>query len=260
MRGICCPFGSNERKGDCMEGKSIVELQRGGRQSLLRCFARDGLFSGWKIFMLNKHFVGCEIKSARVSKDAQMEFGVAVAHDVEIRGNVSIGRWSYIEPYTFVNNAHLGSFCSVGRNVAIGGFQHPYSFLTTSPKVYRNILNCFYDDSSHQVEIGNDVWIGEKAIILNGVIGDGAIIAAGAVVTRDVSPYAIVAGVPAREIGKRFDEELIEELLNLQWWSWSDEEIRRRRDIFEAGNVWERFLGFDITDGRNDENGCVCSN
>lgn len=214
------------------------------RQSLLRCILRDGLLSGLATYMLNRHFRGCEIKSARVSSAAHLDYGVAVAHDVEIRENVSIGRWSYIEPYTFINGASLGNFCSVGRNVAIGGFQHPYHFISTSPKIYRNILNGVYDDSSHSVEIGNDVWIGEKAIVLNGVIGDGAIIAAGAVVTGDVEPYAIVAGVPAKMIGKRFDDRLIAKLLDMQWWFWSDDEIRQRKSIFEAGDRWEQLFGF----------------
>lgn len=228
----------------------MVLRKRKVRQSLMRCLARDGLVDGWRIYRLNRLYKGCEIKSPRVNKGANLGFGVDVAHDVEIRGNVSVGRWSYIEPYTFVNNACIGRFCSIGRNVAIGGFQHPYSFLTTSPRVYRSILNRDYDDSSRPVVIGNDVWIGEKAVILSGTIGDGAIIAAGAVVTKDVEPYSIVAGVPARVIGLRFSKEQTRKLLDLQWWSWSDEQIRRNGAIFEAEDSWEYFLDAANSDGR----------
>ena len=92
-------------------------------------------------------------------------------------------------------------------------------------------LNAVVKDPSIEVGdivIGNDVWIGYEAVIMAGVhIGNGAIIAARAVVTKDVPPYTIVGGVPARPIKKRFDEETIRKLETLQWWDWSTEKIRR---------------------------------
>ena len=83
-------------------------------------------------------------------------------------------------------------------------------------------------DNKGDIVIGNDVWIGYEAVIMAGVhIGNGAIIAARAIVTKDVPPYTIVGGVPARPIRKRFDEEVIRKLETLKWWDWSAEKIRR---------------------------------
>lgn len=137
----------------------------------------------------------------------------------------------------------IGRFCIVGNNVTIGSHYHPTSLLSTHPMfcwpetqfsdyhdwknndkaVISNQVHCINECEkfSKGVEIGNDVWIGNNVIILNGVkIGDGAIIGAGAVVVKDVEPYTIVAGVPAKTIRKRFSDVVIDELLNLQWWKY----------------------------------------
>ena len=86
--------------------------------------------------------------------------------------------------------------------------------------------------------IGNDVWIGYEASILAGVtIGDGAIIGTRAVVTKDVPPYTIVGGVPARQIRKRFSDEVISTLLTLKWWDWSEERIAINLDAIQSGHI-----------------------
>lgn len=93
-------------------------------------------------------------------------------------------------------------------------------------------------DNKGDIVIGNDVWIGYEAVILAGVrIGDGAVIAARAVVTRDVPPYTIVGGVPARTIRPRFDERTIARLLELRWWDWPEEKIRRNLQALVQGRV-----------------------
>ena len=93
-------------------------------------------------------------------------------------------------------------------------------------------------DNKGDIVVGNDVWIGYEAVILAGVtIGDGAIIGARAVVTKDVPPYTIVGGVPAKQIRKRFNEETIDTLLKLKWWDWSKERIAKNITAIQSGNV-----------------------
>ena len=88
------------------------------------------------------------------------------------------------------------------------------------------------------ITVGNDVWIGYEALILAGVtIGDGAIIGSRAVVTKDIPPYTIVGGIPAKPIRKRFDDETIAELLKLRWWDWDEEKIKRNLEAIQTGRL-----------------------
>lgn len=94
-------------------------------------------------------------------------------------------------------------------------------------------------DNKGDIVIGNDVWIGYEAVIMQGVhIGDGAVIGTRSVVTKDVPPYTIVAGVPAKEIKRRFSEEVIEKLIELQWWNWDDEIVKRNLSNIIMGNIF----------------------
>ena len=93
-------------------------------------------------------------------------------------------------------------------------------------------------DNKGDIVIGNDVWIGYEAVILAGVmIGDGAVIGARAVVTKDVPPYTVVGGVPAKEIKKRFSQQTIEELLRLKWWDWDEDRIARNISAIQSGDL-----------------------
>lgn len=93
-------------------------------------------------------------------------------------------------------------------------------------------------DNKGDIVIGNDVWIGYDAVIMAGVkIGDGAIIGTRAVVTKDVEPYSIVGGVPAKEIRKRFSPEVIEKLKTIQWWNWSQDKIKKSLNAIQSGDV-----------------------
>ena len=139
-----------------------------------------------------------------------------------------IGNYSYAGINTTMNWVSLGRFCSLGRNVDIGGFDHDYTRVTTMPAFRFQQMKQGGGRLSATVEhtrcrIGNDVWIAAGAQVLHKVsIGDDAVIGAGAVVTHDVPPYAIAVGVPAHVIGYRCDEKLIKELLEIQWWNWPE--------------------------------------
>ena len=93
-------------------------------------------------------------------------------------------------------------------------------------------------DNKGDIVVGNDVWIGYEAVVLSGVtIGDGAIIGTRAVVTKDVPPYTIVGGIPAKPIRKRFSDEVISRLLELQWWNWSENRIKENIDVIQSGRI-----------------------
>lgn len=151
----------------------------------------------------------------------------------------SIGKYSYISRDSFVFYADIGAFCSIAGNVTIGLPEHDLQYASTSPVFLEgsNYLGVNFAENKSKpqkrITIGNDVWIGEHAIILSGVsVGNGAVIAAGAVVTKDVPPYAIVGGVPAKVIRYRFSQETMAELKQTQWWTWNENKLRENRDFF----------------------------
>lgn len=141
----------------------------------------------------------------------------------------------------------IGRFCSVacGAKFVFTSANHTLHSLSTYtfPIFFeewgldvKNITKVW--DNKGNIIVGNDVWIGYGAVILSGVtVGDGAIIGARAVVTKDVPPYTIVGGVPARQIRKRFDEETIKKLLTLQWWNWDYEKIRKNIPAIQSGDI-----------------------
>lgn len=157
-------------------------------------------------------------KSARIGNGAQIF-------------ECCIGRYTYIYESKVIFT-DIGSFCSIAADCTIGGGSHPVAWVATSP-VFTGNKNVFKKNFSNNVfneftrtKIGNDVWIGSKCLIKGGVtIGDGAIIGMGSVVTHDVPPYEIWAGNPAKQIRRRFDEETINKLLELQWWNWDDDRL-----------------------------------
>lgn len=150
----------------------------------------------------------------------------------------NVGRCTYYDKDLCIENPEtvIGAFCSIGAHVSLGHGEHPIDYLTTSPYFYFDFLG-WKDKSApahnelndlRPIIVGNDVWIGEGAFVKNGVtIGDGAVIGAKSVVTRDVPPYAVVAGVPAKVVRYRFDAQTIKELLALQWWNLADDVLRR---------------------------------
>lgn len=141
----------------------------------------------------------------------------------------------------------IGKFCSIacGSKFLFTSANHTLDSLSTYtfPIFFdewgldaKNIRSAW--NNKGDIVIGNDVWIGYEAVILSGVtIGDGAIIGTRAVVTKDVPPYTIVGGVPAKPIRRRFDDETIAELLRLRWWDWDKEKISRNISAIQSGNI-----------------------
>ena len=143
----------------------------------------------------------------------------------------------------------IGKFCSIacGSKFLFNSANHTMTSLSTYPFPLffeeweldkKDVITSW--DNKGDIIIGNDVWIGYEAAILAGVtIGDGAIIGTRAVVTKDVPPYTIVGGVPAKPIRKRFADEMIDKLLEVKWWSWSEEKIAQNIVAIKSGNIEE---------------------
>lgn len=141
----------------------------------------------------------------------------------------------------------IGKFCSIacGAKFLFNSANHTLSSLSTYPFPLffeawdlekRNVTDAW--DDKGDIVVGNDVWIGYEAVILAGVtIGDGAIVGTRAVVTKDVPPYTIVGGIPAKPIRKRFSNETIHALLKMQWWNWPEEKIRKNIPAIKSGNL-----------------------
>jgi acetyltransferase-like isoleucine patch superfamily enzyme len=151
----------------------------------------------------------------------------------------TIGKYSYIGYSTSVANTQIGNFCSIAGGCVIGGATHPIDWVSTSP-VFHSGRNCMGKHfSSHQFDpfkktiIGNDVWIGSDCLIKSGIsISDGVIIGMGSVVTKNIGPYEIWAGNPAKLIRLRFDSETILALMQIKWWNWSESKISNSADLF----------------------------
>jgi acetyltransferase-like isoleucine patch superfamily enzyme len=169
-------------------------------------------------------------------------------YQLQQSGRITVGRHTYGFPdvQTFDHDDTrlvIGPFCSIAEGVTfVLGGNHPMDRVTTFPLAIRLGLQTAGSDgypwSKGDVVVGPDVWIATGATILSGVtIGTGAVIAAGSVVTKDVRPYAIVAGVPAREVGRRFEQALADKLLASRWWEWDDETIIARSDELTSPDV-----------------------
>ncbi len=170
------------------------------------------------------------------AKALRLTSNVAIPEFCSFSGEVIIKDFTTLGIHNMMfGQISIGKYCQIGAYVAIHGTNHPI----THPSIYINYR--FFSGelskykTSKPVKIGNDVWIGHGAIVLSGItIGDGCIIGAGSVVTRDVEPYSVVAGNPAKLLRKRFSDGIISELLELKWWDKTPDELRNMSKFFHT--------------------------
>ncbi len=168
--------------------------------------------------------------SALIKSPELVEHPVHLAPGSEIHRNSSVGAFLFLNFRSILYpNVVVGRYCSIARGCEVGVAQHPTSFLSTHSFQYNDVLfpklpaystpRSLKWRSHAQTTIGSDVWLGAQVVVVEGVtIGHGAVVAANAVVTKDVPPYAIVGGSPARLIRYRFDQDIITRLLDTEWW------------------------------------------
>lgn len=168
-------------------------------------------------------------------KDCSFGRQNAIADRVRLH-QVNLGDYSYVSYETVVRNTTIGKFCSIGPRCLIGlgkhpseGFlsTHPYFFAKQTPigisAVEKDVFTAF-----EKIVIGNDVWVGANVIIMDGIqIGDGAIIAAGSVVTKNVAPFSMVKGIPAKHFKYRIEENKQSKILANPWWNQTISEIKK---------------------------------
>lgn len=199
---------------------------------------------------------GVNPKSIRIYKevrviDSDLKDDISIGDYSIIRKSVlmdrvEIGRrntidYTYIDKNTYtgefciIKHCHIGKYCAISWNVSIGGANHELNHISVTPvsRIFDTEKLYYRSFDEEDVVIGNDVWIAAGAHILRGVtIGNGAVIAANAVVTHDVEPYSIVGGIPAKRIGQRFESYVVDRLQKIKWWDWSDKQFEKAHSFF----------------------------
>lgn len=164
--------------------------------------------------------------------------------------NSEIGDYTITGFNDVIRNCKIGKYCSLAWNVTVGGAEHNIHALSTSffpfDKAYGFVDQNYSEIEeaySKPVSIGNDVWVAANAMILRGVtVGDGAVVGGGGIVKKDIAPYEIWAGVPAKKIGQRFSDEIISELMELKWWDLPIDIIKDNIGLFRKDVNWNTIL------------------
>lgn len=190
---------------------------------------------------------GAHIEKSRIGSWTEIGSGSRIVESI-------IGDYSYDDGDVSICYSEIGKFCSIANRVRINPGNHPQDRVTQHHMTYRRkqfgLDACddqeFFDwRRAHPCVIGHDVWIGHAAVVLPGVrIGTGAVIGAAAVVTKDVEPYQVVVGVPARPVRKRFSEDVIACVLRSEWWNWDRVQLEERwRDLCSVDAFMEKYGG-----------------
>ena len=169
-----------------------------------------------------------DIHSTEASLKASYEKHVHIAPRTIVTDDVTIGKYSYVNTGSSIENCTIGNYCSISSGVWVCPFEHDTRRRSTHP--FTGSV-----PKRDPVTIGNDVLISLNAIILSGVtVGDGAVIGAGAVVTKDVAPFEIVGGVPAKHIGWRFEETEQKRIAATGWWNYDKAVLEKNLDYFKG--------------------------
>ncbi len=168
------------------------------------------------------------------SKDIKIHWKSYISHFVYIGKGTNINGPCYISAHLKAP-VYIGKYCAIGHNLRIRTRNHNMNYANIQDIFQLKITGFALGSFKGPIIIGNNVWIGDNVIILSGVkIGDGAVIGAGAVVTKDIPPYAVAVGVPAKVIKYRFSPNIIEQLLEIKWWDWPEDKIKRNRKFFST--------------------------
>lgn len=203
----------------------------------------------WKIYPRSQGRSTVYLKN--VVTDPSITVGDYTMYDDVVNDPTEFQKNNVLYHYPECNHDQLviGKFCSIacGAKFLFNASNHALGSLSTYPfPIFFEEWDLDTDtaaiaeawDNHGDIVIGNDVWIGYEAVVLSGVtIGDGAIVGTRAVVTKDVPPYTIVGGVPARPIRKRYSDEMISELMDLKWWDWPEEKIKRNLKAIQSGQL-----------------------
>ena len=181
---------------------------------------------------------GKSIRKSFIHKTSKVESGCNISM-------VNMGKHSFCGYDCEISNCDIGSYVSIANNVIIGGGMHPMNWVGMSPVFYegrdsvKKKFSKFKRPIPIKVSIGHDVWIGNNVLIKQGVtIGSGSVIGMGSVITKNVEDYSIVAGVPGREIKKRFNSDIIKELTAIKWWDFTDEQMKEYAQFFNSPEVF----------------------
>lgn len=172
-----------------------------------------------------------------MSGEIRLNDHVHVGSHSLLNGDIDIGERSNLNGHNELHgDIDIGKYCAIAPQVMFRQHDHMMHKPSLQGAFYRDVMDDRLESvAKGRIEVGNDVWLGTRSIVLSGVtVGDGAVVGAGAIVTDDVEPYSVVAGVPATHKKWRFDEDVRDELLKLEWWNWSEAEMRARKGFFRT--------------------------